>query len=286
VENVERIFVSAAIPFGNVDILVNNAGVYKFGAIEEVTESEYRRHFDTNVLGLLLATKAVVSQFGPESGSIVNIGQWPAGSRSVDGNICRLGDCGPTLDLLADDRIELLRRCRFREDPERPDLFDEFRRRHHAADVGGDLLDHGRRYAFRHGEGLKGIDVESRKHFRQGRVLRRILQSLRAGHRKHLQPTVGHIGFCRAPQIEHDWHATSDHVGQGGCAARAIRLRHGEHCFWRVIYGGAAQFTAFAEVEATSAMDCGTVVPHNKVSNLPLVRVYALALRGMLEQVG
>jgi 3-oxoacyl-[acyl-carrier protein] reductase len=84
-EDIERIFSSAAITYGNVDILVNNAGVYKFGAIEEVTESEYRRHFDTNVLGLLLATKAAVSQFGPEGGSIVNVGsvasrQTPAGA--------------------------------------------------------------------------------------------------------------------------------------------------------------------------------------------------------------
>jgi 3-oxoacyl-[acyl-carrier protein] reductase len=84
-EDVERIFSAAAINYGRVDILVNNAGVYKFGAIEEITEGEYRRHFDTNVLGLLLATKAAVSQFGPEGGSIVNIGsvasrQTPAGA--------------------------------------------------------------------------------------------------------------------------------------------------------------------------------------------------------------
>lgn len=44
-----------------------------------------RRHFDTNVLGLLLVTKAAVSQFGPDGGSIVNIGsvasrQTPAGA--------------------------------------------------------------------------------------------------------------------------------------------------------------------------------------------------------------
>lgn len=84
-EDVERIFSTAATAYGNADILVNNAGVYKFGAIEDVTESEYRRHFDTNVLGLLLVTKAAVSQFGSEGGSIVNIGsvasrQTPAGA--------------------------------------------------------------------------------------------------------------------------------------------------------------------------------------------------------------
>lgn len=84
-EDIERMFSTAADAYGTVDILVNNAGVYKFGTIEEVEETEYRRHFDTNVLGLLLATKAAVAQFGPAGGSIVNIGsvasrQMPAGA--------------------------------------------------------------------------------------------------------------------------------------------------------------------------------------------------------------
>jgi 3-oxoacyl-[acyl-carrier protein] reductase len=72
--DVDRIFARAKSAFGRVDILVNNAGVYQFGGIEEVTENEFHRQFDTNVLGLLLATKAAVTQFGPEGGSIVNIG--------------------------------------------------------------------------------------------------------------------------------------------------------------------------------------------------------------------
>jgi 3-oxoacyl-[acyl-carrier protein] reductase len=72
--DVNRIFAQAKSAFGTVDILVNNAGVYQFGGIEEVTEDEFRRQFDTNVLGLLLATKAAVAQFGPEGGSVINIG--------------------------------------------------------------------------------------------------------------------------------------------------------------------------------------------------------------------
>jgi 3-oxoacyl-[acyl-carrier protein] reductase len=72
--DVDRIFAEAKSAFGKLDILVNNAGVYRFGAIEEVTEDEFRRQFDTNVLGLLLATKAAVAQFGPEGGSVINIG--------------------------------------------------------------------------------------------------------------------------------------------------------------------------------------------------------------------
>ena len=72
-EDVDRIFSEAKSAFGPVDILVNNAGVYRFTTIEEVTEDEYHRQFDTNVLGLLLATKAAAAQFGPEGGSVINI---------------------------------------------------------------------------------------------------------------------------------------------------------------------------------------------------------------------
>jgi 3-oxoacyl-[acyl-carrier protein] reductase len=72
--DVTRIFAQATSTFGKVDILVNNAGVYRFTAIEEVTEEEFHRQFDTNVLGLLLATKAAAAQFGPDGGSVINIG--------------------------------------------------------------------------------------------------------------------------------------------------------------------------------------------------------------------
>jgi 3-oxoacyl-[acyl-carrier protein] reductase len=72
--DVNRIFAEAKSAFGKVDVLVNNAGVYRFAAIEEVTEDEFHRQFDTNVLGLLLATKAAVAQFGPDGGSVINIG--------------------------------------------------------------------------------------------------------------------------------------------------------------------------------------------------------------------
>jgi 3-oxoacyl-[acyl-carrier protein] reductase len=59
--------------FGKVDILVNNAGVYGFAPIEQVTAEEYHRQHDTNVLGLLLTTKAALPFFPAEGGSIVNI---------------------------------------------------------------------------------------------------------------------------------------------------------------------------------------------------------------------
>ena len=71
--DVDGIFAQAKSAFGTVDILVNNAGVYRFATIDEVTEDEFRREFDTNVLGVLLATKAAAAQFGPAGGSVINI---------------------------------------------------------------------------------------------------------------------------------------------------------------------------------------------------------------------
>ncbi|MBE7157476.1 MAG: SDR family oxidoreductase [Rhodospirillales bacterium] len=59
--------------FGKLDTLVNNAGVYKMLSLEDITEEEYRRQFDTNVLGLLLVTQAAVKHM-TEGGSIINIG--------------------------------------------------------------------------------------------------------------------------------------------------------------------------------------------------------------------
>lgn len=73
-EDVSRIFGTTKKTYGAVDILVNNAGVYKFAPIDEFTGSEYRRHFDTNVLGVYLAIKETLVHFNPKDGSIVNIG--------------------------------------------------------------------------------------------------------------------------------------------------------------------------------------------------------------------
>jgi 3-oxoacyl-[acyl-carrier protein] reductase len=58
--------------FGRLDILVNNSGVYEFAALAEVTEAHYRRIFDVNVLGVLLATQAASEHLG-EGGSIITI---------------------------------------------------------------------------------------------------------------------------------------------------------------------------------------------------------------------
>src|SRR5213079_1223284 len=54
--DVRRLFAETRKAFGRLDVLVNNAGVFHFQPLEEVTEAEHRWHFDTNVLGPLLAT--------------------------------------------------------------------------------------------------------------------------------------------------------------------------------------------------------------------------------------
>jgi 3-oxoacyl-[acyl-carrier protein] reductase len=64
---------AAVREFGRLDILVNNSGVYEFAPIEEVTEDQFHRIFNINVLGLLLTTQAAVKHLG-EGASIINIG--------------------------------------------------------------------------------------------------------------------------------------------------------------------------------------------------------------------
>src|SRR5213082_2774425 len=71
---VERLFAEAEKAFGKVDILVNNAGVYEFVPLEEVTEEQFHRMFDVNVLGMLLATQEALKHFNSDGGSIINIG--------------------------------------------------------------------------------------------------------------------------------------------------------------------------------------------------------------------
>jgi len=74
--DVERLFAAAEKAFGKIDILVNNAGVYEFVPLEEISEQHFHRHFDTNVLGMLLATQEGLKHFNADGGSIINIGSF------------------------------------------------------------------------------------------------------------------------------------------------------------------------------------------------------------------
>jgi 3-oxoacyl-[acyl-carrier protein] reductase len=59
--------------FGRLDVLVNNAGIYQFTPLEDVDEASFHRMFNTNVLGVLLTTRAAAKHLG-EGSSIINIG--------------------------------------------------------------------------------------------------------------------------------------------------------------------------------------------------------------------
>jgi 3-oxoacyl-[acyl-carrier protein] reductase len=72
--DVERLFEETTKAFGSLDVLVNNAGVFQFDPLEAVTETEFHREFNTNVLGPILMTQAAVKRFGPEGGSVINVG--------------------------------------------------------------------------------------------------------------------------------------------------------------------------------------------------------------------
>lgn len=73
-KDVQRLFADTEKAFGRLDVLVNNAGVYEFAPLDQVTEKQFHRQFDTNVLGLILATQEAARHFGADGGSVINIG--------------------------------------------------------------------------------------------------------------------------------------------------------------------------------------------------------------------
>jgi 3-oxoacyl-[acyl-carrier protein] reductase len=70
---VKQLFEETKKALGTPSVLVNNAGVFEFGPIEQVTEAQFHRHFDINVLGTMLAVQEALKHFPAEGGSIVNI---------------------------------------------------------------------------------------------------------------------------------------------------------------------------------------------------------------------
>jgi NAD(P)-dependent dehydrogenase (short-subunit alcohol dehydrogenase family) len=80
-----RAAVAAALDkFGRIDVLVNNAGFGLLAAVEESSDADIRRMYDTNVFGLLNVTRAVLPVMRAQrSGHIVNmssVGGYRAGA--------------------------------------------------------------------------------------------------------------------------------------------------------------------------------------------------------------
>jgi 3-oxoacyl-[acyl-carrier protein] reductase len=72
--DITKVFAETKKAFGRLDTVVNNAGVYEFSPLENVTEDHFHKMFNLNVLGLILSSKEAAKYFGPEGGSIINIG--------------------------------------------------------------------------------------------------------------------------------------------------------------------------------------------------------------------
>lgn len=73
-EDVKNAISEAIGEFGRIDVLVNNAGYVLAGAIEESSNEQIRRQFDTNVFGVLnVSREALPVLRRQKSGHIVNI---------------------------------------------------------------------------------------------------------------------------------------------------------------------------------------------------------------------
>lgn len=61
--------------FGRIDVLVNNAGYGLIGVFEEMSEEQVRRQLETNVIGLMSVTRAVLPVMRAQgAGRIINMG--------------------------------------------------------------------------------------------------------------------------------------------------------------------------------------------------------------------
>ncbi|MDR3437264.1 glucose 1-dehydrogenase [Telmatospirillum sp.] len=72
-DQVKSLVADTVKAFGAIDILVNNAGLYEFASLDAITAEHFHKHFDLNVLGLLLVSQEAVRHFADGGGAIVNI---------------------------------------------------------------------------------------------------------------------------------------------------------------------------------------------------------------------
>ena len=73
-DSIKNAVKEAICRFGQIDVLINNAGYYSIGVVEAIPEEEIRRQIETNLLGLIYTTKAILPYMRKKrSGLIVNL---------------------------------------------------------------------------------------------------------------------------------------------------------------------------------------------------------------------
>lgn len=73
-DSIKNAIREAICKFEQIDVLVNNAGYYSIGVVEAIPEEEIRRQIETNLLGLIYTTKAVIPHMREKrNGLIINL---------------------------------------------------------------------------------------------------------------------------------------------------------------------------------------------------------------------
>ena len=71
---VEELAQAALQRFGQIDTWVNNAGVSIYGRLDEVSETDSRRLFDTNFWGVYYGSLTALSHLKKNGGALINLG--------------------------------------------------------------------------------------------------------------------------------------------------------------------------------------------------------------------
>jgi len=71
---VERIAEEAIGHFGRIDTWINDAGVSIYGRLDEVTEEDNRRLFDTNFWGVVHGSLVALPYLKKQGGALINVG--------------------------------------------------------------------------------------------------------------------------------------------------------------------------------------------------------------------
>ena len=73
-EDVERLAQTVIDRFGRIDTWINNAGVAIYGRLDQVSEEDSRRLFDTNFWGVVNGSLAALPHLRTQGGALINVG--------------------------------------------------------------------------------------------------------------------------------------------------------------------------------------------------------------------